>query len=247
MTTGFQRALRFIRLVALLFALSMVLPMAALAQGGSIHGQAVNSTGRPAAFATVRVCPYSGGGIPCNPLSNVYSDLALAHQVSNPYTTDQYGNYSFFVATSAAYIVQVNVGATSGGTYSYLITVGGSGGGGSSFQPPNYAIQYCIPGSPCTPGGSAATVTAAGDTVIPNTLSVGTTNCALNGYLGPAYLYLNTSNNTAGPHGTINAYGYSENFVTTGSGNHYDANIVSVTGGLQVNVTSAQGGIAGAD
>src|SRR5580704_17453017 len=43
----------------------------AFAQGASIYGQAVGSTGKPVAFGSVRVCAYTGGGLPCSPLSSL--------------------------------------------------------------------------------------------------------------------------------------------------------------------------------
>lgn len=111
----------------LIWMLCLLLPSMVRAQGASIFGQAITSAGKPAAYATVRVCPYSGGGIPCSPLSSVYSDLALTQPVPNPYTSDNFGNFSIFVSSQTTYIVQLNVG--SGITYSYLVTVGGIGGG----------------------------------------------------------------------------------------------------------------------
>lgn len=90
------------------------------AQGFAISGQLLlPTTGKPAAYAPIRVCSYSGAGIPCSPLSAIYSDLQLTHQISNPFSTDQYGNYTFFV-TPGNYFVQ-SVPFT-GVTYSYVVT-----------------------------------------------------------------------------------------------------------------------------
>lgn len=121
-----KRASLFTRLAGVF--LLIVLPLGARAQGGFINGQIIsNTTGKPAAFATVRVCPYSGGGVPCSPLSSLYSDPGLTQPVPNPYTSDQYANYSFAV-TAGNYIVQIVPSA--GVTFSYLYTVSTSSGSG---------------------------------------------------------------------------------------------------------------------
>lgn len=142
-----SRFTRFARLVTLLVFL--LLPMVAHAQSGAIQGQVILSTGRPAAYALVYVCPYiGGGGIPCSPLSSLYSDSALTQAVPNPYTTDGFGNFSFFVAAGADYIVQVNAG---GNFYSYIYTVGGTGGGTVS------SVGLTMPSSILTCTGSPIT------------------------------------------------------------------------------------------
>jgi hypothetical protein len=96
----------------------MLMARAVTAQGFAISGQALSSSGTPASYATVRVCPYTASGIPCSPTSSLWSDLALTQSISNPYTTDQVGNYTFFVTCGSTYIVQIAVG--SGVTYSYF-------------------------------------------------------------------------------------------------------------------------------
>jgi hypothetical protein len=124
MTHALKSLWRYIKIATLLGPL-MLLPMSLRAQG-YITGQVISPAGTPAAYATVRVCPYSGGGgLPCSPLSSIYSDLALTQSVANPYTADQWGNFSV-AAASSTYIVQVTV---SGAVYSYLYTVGAGGSG----------------------------------------------------------------------------------------------------------------------
>ena len=113
--------------LAFLLGMMALLPMSLKAQG-YLTGQVISPAGKPAAYATVRVCPYSGGGLPCSPLSSLYSDLALTQSIANPYTTDQYGNFSV-AAASTTYILQVTV---SGAVYSYLYTVG-AGAAGTGF------------------------------------------------------------------------------------------------------------------
>lgn len=113
----FKKAWLFISLAALLG-----LPTIARAQGWAIQGQAVDQGGRPLKFALVRVCAYTASGAPCSPLTSLWSDIPQTHTISNPYTTDATGNFSFVVATGQSYIVQVYVSASL--IYSYLYTAG---------------------------------------------------------------------------------------------------------------------------
>jgi hypothetical protein len=123
-------------------------------QGSSIYGQVIQpapptGTGGPAAFATVRICPFSGSGLPCTPLAPLFSDPTLITPVANPSTTDQYGNYSLFVATGT-YIAQVT--PVAGVTYSYLVFANGSATVSSVGLnlPPSI---FSVTGSPVTSAG----------------------------------------------------------------------------------------------
>src|SRR6185437_12279060 len=113
----FKKAWLFISLAALLG-----LPTIARAQGWAIQGQAVDAKGKPISFGLVRVCPYTASGAPCSPLTSLWSDIPKTHTISNPYTTDATGNYSFVVTTGQSYIVQVFVSTNF--IYSYLCTAG---------------------------------------------------------------------------------------------------------------------------
>lgn len=132
----------------------------ASAQGSSIYGQVIQpappaGTGGPAAFAIVRICPYSGGGLPCSPTANLFADPGLTSPIANPYTTDQLGNYSVFVATGT-YIVQI--GATPTVTYTYLAFANGSATVSSvALSMPSI---FSVTGSPIT-GAGMFTVTLA--------------------------------------------------------------------------------------
>lgn len=129
---GLKKMSQFTKTASTAFLLLFLLAPAMMrAQGSSIWGQATLSSGKPAAYALIYVCPYAGGGgIPCSPHSALYSDLALTQSVPNPYTTDVNGNFSFFVAAGAAYLVQINAGGT---YYPYLVTASGiSGTSGST-------------------------------------------------------------------------------------------------------------------
>lgn len=125
--------IRSVSAIAALWLLAALSTNSAFGQGASIYGQVVDSTGRPVTFGLVRVCAYTGGGLPCSPLSSLFSDIQLTVPVPNPYTTDQVGNYSFFVTPTVspgtAYILQITVAP--GQVYSYLVTAGGGGGSGS--------------------------------------------------------------------------------------------------------------------
>lgn len=121
-------------LVALLFLLTG----SALSQGFSFYGQIVDQTGKPAGFSQLRVCANSGGGAPCNPLTTLYSDSALTHQIPNPFTTDSRGNYTVFVA-SGYYILQFSVAGS--GMYSYVASAQ-VGTGGNNLTP--NAVQFAI-------------------------------------------------------------------------------------------------------
>lgn len=111
-----------------------LLPPLAHAQGGSISGQVVQpaspiGTGGPASSPLIYVCPSTASGNPCPATVSLYSAPQLGAcspscAVSNPYTGDQYGNYSLFAATGV-YLVQVV--PVTGVTYQYLVmAVGGT-------------------------------------------------------------------------------------------------------------------------
>lgn len=144
---GLKKMSRFTKNAGRLICLSILalLPSPMAAQtGAAIWGQALLGTGKPAAFSQVRVCPYTGGGVPCSPTPAIlFSDAALTHQVANPYTTDQYGNFSVFAAPGY-YILQLTIQGS--GVFSYLISPSGPSGGSGG-------VTEIIPGTNvnCTP------------------------------------------------------------------------------------------------
>lgn len=83
--------------------------------------QTLNGFTRPIANATITVCAGGSSGIPCSPpLSNaVFANTALTVPLSNPFTADANGNYTFAVA-SGNYTVTVSAANFSG--YSYQLT-----------------------------------------------------------------------------------------------------------------------------
>jgi hypothetical protein len=151
LSIGVVRTLsRLVALPLLLLSLSSF----SFGQGSSIFGQVVSpgpptGTGGPAAFATVRICPFSSSGLPCTPLAPLFSDPTLTTPTANPSTTDQWGNYSLFVATGT-YIIQVT--PVAGVTYSYLAFANGSAtvsSVGLSLPPAIFSVT----GSPVTSNG----------------------------------------------------------------------------------------------
>ncbi len=97
------------------------------AQGGSIWGQLTQpappvGTGGPAVNPLIYVCPSTSSGNPCPATVQLYSDPALTQPISNPYTGDQNGNFSFWLATGVYLVQAVPV---SGTTYQYLVLAQG--------------------------------------------------------------------------------------------------------------------------
>ena len=129
--------------------LVLALGTAAEAQVQAISGQAVSQTGQPVPFAKVRVCSITSTGATCTPTSPIFFDYTLSMQSPNPFTADQYGNYTFYVPPIASpnlYVVQFS--PNSGLTWSYVqngpVT---GGGGGSGCVPSGTAFQMLLQGS----------------------------------------------------------------------------------------------------
>lgn len=115
-------------LAAVPYILLLLMVPRAEAQGSAFSGQVIQpapptGTGGPAPFALVRVCAITATGSPCSPTANIYADPALTAPLSNPYTTDDEGNYSIFVAPGY-YLVQIQ--AITNVVYSYLISSNGN-------------------------------------------------------------------------------------------------------------------------
>jgi hypothetical protein len=188
---GSKKMSRFTKSAALGIFLTILImfPMKMKGQGFAISGQVTNSQGRPAAFATIRVCPYTGSGLPCSPLSSLSSNLALTQGISNPYSTDENGNFSFFVGSNATYILQITV---DGKVYSYFVSAGnGGGGGGVTFQTNGTSnnLQNIL-------NFETSTVNSDGLTITPSNPSGGIEKFEINGsYTGNAATATNISSN----------------------------------------------------
>ena len=89
------------------------LAAAAFGQGVRYDNVALTDTGRPANSATVRVCSAgSTGGAGCTPLATIYTNQALTVTKSNPFTTDNKGNYGFYAPPGQYDIVLSGSGIT---------------------------------------------------------------------------------------------------------------------------------------
>lgn len=96
----------------------------------------VNGITMPIPSATITVCAAGATGIPCSPplLNAIFKDAALTQPLTNPFTTDASGNYSFAV-TSGNYTVTVSASGFAG--YSYQITAGTGQGNLIQYVGPN--------------------------------------------------------------------------------------------------------------
>lgn len=95
------------------------LTSAAWAQGGLYNDIALNSDGRPAGGATIRVGTTAATGTPLSPAIVVYSNAALTTVKAQPFTADAQGNFNFYGAPGPAQ-VQICLGTR---CYTYLVNV----------------------------------------------------------------------------------------------------------------------------
>lgn len=122
----------------------------------AISNQIVSPGGAPAQNASVLVCQITAVGAPC-PTSGVYlyADPNLAAPITNPVSTDQYGNYAFFT-TTGAYQIQVTPAGASGPTYVYYYINQLSGSGNGSVTAVGLTLPtdvFNVTGSPITTAG----------------------------------------------------------------------------------------------
>ena len=90
-------------------------------QAAPISGQAIDQNGAPLPFAQVRVCSATSSGTPCQPTTFIYYDYNLQNVAPNPYTTDQYGNYTVYApALPAPNLYAVQLAPASGITWTYV-------------------------------------------------------------------------------------------------------------------------------
>ena len=146
---------------AVLCLLSLLLPLGLNGQTvTAISGMAINQYGQPSPFASVRVCLVTTGGNPCDTTGvTLYYDYSQGIKAPNPYSADQYGNYSVYATgatTPNVYLVEVTPAPPqSGGPFSYLFNgAGGSGSGGGGVNPsllPQPLCFYATVGSTCSP------------------------------------------------------------------------------------------------
>src|SRR5208337_2279882 len=84
--------------------------------------------------ANVRVCTEPASGTPCTPLATIYSnpDLAVGHQLPNPFQADTSGNFQFCVSSPSDVHVQISSPSTGTQDIPYVTLSYGSGGGGGT-------------------------------------------------------------------------------------------------------------------
>lgn len=96
--------------------------VAARGQVAVISGQAINQYGQPLPNAQVRVCSVTSTGVPCTPTASIFLDFGLTIPAANPYTSDQYGNYTVYAgALAAPNLYAVQLSPASGITWSYVV------------------------------------------------------------------------------------------------------------------------------
>lgn len=131
--------------------LAFLVPGLARAQGGYYEGFAISNAGRPLGGATINVCATTATGTPCNPRSNIFSDVLLSVVKANPFAADSSGNYGFYAAPGL-YMVQISAPGVP--TTSFTVSVA------------------CIPnGTAC--GGSGTPGTPANSVQIANSVVTG--------------------------------------------------------------------------
>ena len=145
---------------AVLCLLSLLLPLGLNGQTvTAISGMAINQYGQPSPFASVRVCLVTTGGNPCDTTGvTLYYDYSQGIKAPNPYSADQYGNYSVYATgatTPNVYLVEVTPAPPqSGGPFSYLFNGAGGSSGGGGVNPsllPQPLCFYATVGSTCSP------------------------------------------------------------------------------------------------
>src|ERR1700685_1088454 len=95
------------------FVVACLFSFAAQAQVAVISGQAINQTGQPLPSTQIRICSATSTGVPCNPTTPIFYDYGLTQRAPNPFTTDQYGNYTVYGGVLPApnlYTVQYSPG-----------------------------------------------------------------------------------------------------------------------------------------
>ena len=108
----------------------LALASSAFAQGVFVPAQTafkvVNGYTTPIAKATITVCGAGASGIPCSPalVNTVFSNTALTQPLSNPFTSDAFGNYQF-ASVPGTYTVTVTASGFAG--YSYQVSLSSVG------------------------------------------------------------------------------------------------------------------------
>lgn len=83
----------------------------AFPQATVISDQAIDQNGQPLPNAMVRVCSATSMAVPCTPPTPIFQDYNLTVPAPNPWTADQYGNYTLYAPALPApnlYVVQIS-------------------------------------------------------------------------------------------------------------------------------------------
>ena len=86
-----------------------------------ISGRALDQYGQPIPYAQIRVCSVTSTGVPCTPLASIFQDYGLTVAAANPYSADQYGNYTVYAGALPSpnlYVIQQS--ANQGLTWNYV-------------------------------------------------------------------------------------------------------------------------------
>lgn len=124
---------RFLLIAALLFS-----AVPAFGQALAFHDVVLSGNGQPLGGAPITVCASTATGVPCSPVSMIFSN-ATGTPLANPTATDGLGNIQFW-ATAGNY--QLCVGGTAVIPYCYYFTLGGGGGGASGAAGVTGNVQY---------------------------------------------------------------------------------------------------------
>jgi hypothetical protein len=153
----------------LLFLLLAFAPVSLCAQGVFIPPQTalknINGIVMPIANATVTVCAAGASGIPCSPalVGAIFSNAALSNALSNPFTSDPYGNYQFAAnpSTYATVTVTVTASGYTGQSYQVSLAVPGAIAVGANNAQLGDTLRYNVNGD-----GSWDAVNYASKTVV---------------------------------------------------------------------------------
>ena len=97
-----------------------------LAQEVKFQDVVLNNGGFP--FPTIRVCTEPASGTPCTPLATgIFSDPGGTQPLSNPFTGDATGNFTFYGSATAVYHVQVSGVGIQTYDIPYIVLPSGSG------------------------------------------------------------------------------------------------------------------------
>ncbi len=115
---------KFLATLGLMLGLIAATPKAAKAQAAPYNDIAVRNDTygllHPIPNATITVCSAVGTGIPCSPTVTIYGSADESVPLSDPFTADSNGNYTFY-APPGFYVVTITATGVTG--HSYFVAV----------------------------------------------------------------------------------------------------------------------------